>query len=100
MNDKANVCKVHDGLQSVPKKVAARNSGERAGARVPAKGGVGTETFEAEAAEGEGDDQQGVHEGHDMDVPSEVRCFQDDKRGQPNWRTHQLFRSRFVLSRP
>lgn len=51
---------------------------------MPAKGAVGTEALEAEAAEGEGDDQQGVHEGHDMDVPSDVRCFQDYKRGEPS----------------
>lgn len=98
MDNESCVCEMHDRLDAVPKEVAACNGGERADTWVPAKRTVGTQGWETEAAKCKRDDEEGMHEGRDVNVPSQ--WLQDGRRAKPSANTHQLLRSRLVLSRP
>ena len=70
VHDEAHIREVDDGFNGVPEEVATGDGRERPRARVPPERAVGIQRFEANAAQSKRDDEERVHGGHNMYIPS------------------------------
>ena len=70
VHDEAHIREVDDGFNGVPEEVTAGNGCERPRARVPPERTVGIQRLEAYTAESKRDDEESVHGGHNMYIPS------------------------------
>ena len=70
VHDEAHIREVDDGFNGVPEEVATGDGCERPRARVPPERAVGIQRLEAYTTESKRDDEERVHGGHNMYIPS------------------------------